>query len=568
MSEHDLIHDFLLGQERAFVIPAEALGSEGMSPSFRAAVCDVRNVSTDWLDMFDAAFAAYWARATDLATRSPRFWLPPRVQNVLIAGPDEPAPPFSQPFYRASWTMYASDFDPESSNTEFAAYLFLHQERMAQTQQILSAFVQNLSYWLTRSDRDVALFRAGATRSGRPDAATFVALADAMDVIRKLYDLDLRRPAAKGGKPLLGIPPTGLAATHSQIEKLQSMGQRIGAAAEGAIAAFGKRYVAGAAGGFDALRRWLEEARPNVLVVGRPNEILWAPTGDGDEAAFREIAGSISEPVAEGLMADLRVVGACTSRFLASLRRPDELPAAHDEMEQRGLSYIHVKRNLVAYSLTDSEGRRLSAPSPTYDRLMLAARTIHEWGHQAVDGGWVPVSSERRDAFASLNAELAVLFEEIVNHAPSAVMAGARADLGALSQATGAIGRALADYAQSRMPDFQANLLSQRYLTRSQAEAYVRNNVYCLNGVMPPAQVFRQLARYAYEYQYLRFSDMADRYGYFRTTTWFDRRFIASGVVTASRVESLFALMSAICDCYHVDEAAFDFGEAAPGSPP
>ncbi|MCB9852538.1 MAG: hypothetical protein H6819_05545 [Phycisphaerales bacterium] len=563
MSDHDPIYEFSLGQAGAFVIPAEVLGAEGIAPEFQMAMRDERGVSADWIGLFNAAFGLFWRRTEHLARRAPRFWMPPRVQNTLIAGSDEPVLPFSQPFYRASWTLFDSDFDPDVSNVEFASYLILHQERMAQTQQILSAFVQNLSYWLDRSDAEIAMFRGGAAKSSRPDAATFRVLADSMETIRGLHDVDLK-PPPRGGKPMMQVPPTGLAATQSQIEKLQRIGHDIGQAAEATISAFGRRYRGTTSEGFELLCRWLDAERPKAIVTGKPDEILWSPDGDADSALFREIAGTISTPVAESMIADLAVVGDCTSRFLASLRRADQLPPAHDEMEQRGLSYIHVRRNLVAYSLTDPAGNRLGAPSPTFDRLMLAARTIHEWGHQAVDAGWVPIADEHADAFASSNGELAALFDEIVTNAPAPMRGAARSDLGELSRASGQIGRSLAAYAQSRMPDFQANLLSQHFLTRAQAEAYVRNNVYCLVGVYPPAQVFRQLARYAYEYQYLRFSGMADRDRYFRSTTWFDRQFVASGFVTDDRVRALFRLMASICDCYAVDATAFDFEAARP----
>lgn len=559
MTTTQSINEFMLGQSRAFVIPGEVLSSKGISDAFQSAMQGERGISTEWIELFNEAFALYWERTADLARRAPRFWLPPRVQNVLIAGPDEPALPFAQPFYRASWTMYASDFDPEHSDVEFATYLFLHQERMAQTQQILAAFVQNLPYWLDRMMQEVRDFQAAAKRATRPDAAAFCELADALPMVRTLHDSVLRPPTKKTRGPLMEVPPTSLLATQPELASLQSLGSNIGRAVEGTMAAFAARYRSTTTDGFEALRAWLEEARPDVIVTAKPNEILWSPDGNADAIAFREVAGRISPEVSESIRADLGVIGECTRRFLDSLREPEALPPVHEDMEQQGLSYLHIERNLVAYSLTDPVGNRLGAPTPTYDRLMLAARTIHEWGHQAVDAGWVPVPEEKADTFASLNSDLVRLFDEIVSNAPAEIMAVARADLGALSRASGEVGRALSAYAQSRMPDFQANLLSQHYLARPEAEAYVRNNVYCLNGVYPPAQLFRQLARYAYEYQYLRFSDMDDRDGYFRGSTWFDRQFIDAGVVSGEQARALFELLGAICDCYCVDEAAFRF---------
>ena len=61
--------------------------------------------------------------------------------------------------------LYASDFDPEFSTSEFAAYQFVHAERMGLLQEVTQAAVRNLAYWLDRTDREIGVFCAGCVRS-------------------------------------------------------------------------------------------------------------------------------------------------------------------------------------------------------------------------------------------------------------------------------------------------------------------------------------------------------------------------------------------------------------------
>jgi hypothetical protein len=69
-----------------------------------------------------------------------------------------------------------------------------------------------------------------------------------------------------------------------------------------------------------------------------------------------------------------------------------------------------------------------------------------------------------------------------------------------------------------------------------------------------------RLARHSYEVQYLRFSLMEDWRGYFFGSTWFDRNFVDTGLVTRARVEEAFATVASICSCYAIDESALVVG--------
>ena len=65
------------------------------------------------------------------------------------------------------------------------------------------------------------------------------------------------------------------------------------------------------------------------------------------------------------------------------------------------------------------------------------------------------------------------------------------------------------------------------------------------------------LVRYLYEFQYLRFSAVADRRTFFLRSTWFDADFIDRGVLDEATFDALTAAVAGICDCYAVDESRF-----------
>jgi hypothetical protein len=53
---------------------------------------------------------------------------------------------------------------------------------------------------------------------------------------------------------------------------------------------------------------------------------------------------------------------------------------------------------------------------------------------------------------------------------------------------------------------------------------------------------------------------MEDWRGYFFGSTWFDRNFVDTGLVTRARVEEAFATVASICSCYAIDESALVVG--------
>src|SRR4029077_20269193 len=85
------------------------------------------------------------------------------------------------------------------------------------------------------------------------------------------------------------------------------------------------------------------------------------------------------------------------------------LPAPDADSAQSGYSYLHRERGLIAYNLHEPGMERLRGPALPFARAMLAARTMHEWAHLAVDAGWVRRSVDAdgwRERVAALAAAL------------------------------------------------------------------------------------------------------------------------------------------------------------------
>src|SRR5437016_2571202 len=109
-----------------------------MTPAFAVHVAARAGWTRERIALFDAAFALYWARGTDLARRT-RTWPPPRRRHVAIVTEPLAVRPYAQLLNTTAWTLHASDFDPDRSHPEFAAYLLALGDRMALTGEVTTA---------------------------------------------------------------------------------------------------------------------------------------------------------------------------------------------------------------------------------------------------------------------------------------------------------------------------------------------------------------------------------------------------------------------------------------------
>ncbi|MCG8409590.1 MAG: hypothetical protein MI923_30660 [Phycisphaerales bacterium] len=551
------LYDYYLSDKRMFLIPIEHLSANGMSATFQDLLLERSLVSEGWIELFNEAFRHYDQRASDLAAQAPRHWFPSRLQHACIVTEPARVRPYSQPFNKCSWLLYETDFDPATSNREFAAFQFFQAERLGLVREVISASLRNLSYYLICTDEEIERFCEGCRRSNRPDAVAYRAVAEAMPWIRRLYHESLKKPVLATIEPLIKIPQTGLLIPRSLQANLDELIGTWTKTAQDAMAEFQTAHQPRKGLHTEKLCGWLEATQPCVLITGPPERVLWDPDKPREIEAVRSALGDTADEIAKSIEADLQVIDERSRGFFMSLRRPEDLPMPHTEMEESGLSYLHVGRRMIAYNLLDKVTDRLNLPSPPYERDMLAARTIHEWGHQAVDAGLVPIATSRQADHEQYYEQLADLLDEIYRNAPAGARSITAASMARLADRDESPGHALARVATNRVCDFQANLLSQNYLTLAERETYIRNNVYALILESAGTELFQRLARHVYEYQYLRFSRIDDPLAYFLGSTWFGEQYLKTGILTDTQFKNLLSVVGKLCDCYEVDQSKF-----------
>ena len=558
------LFDYYFAHDGIFVIPIEHLSSVGLSRSFEDDVLKRGVFNRESIELFNQAFTTYWKRALDLHHKAPRFWFPPRVQHICIVTQPNRVRPYYLPFNKNSWTVYASDFDPALSTLEFATYQLFHVERMALLQQIGPAsLAANLSYFLTLGQKHLRDFATGCRKTPRPDAKGFRALAEAMSWIQKLYHEQLKRPT-------LALPQarvmrqTGLVLPGSLSNKLDRLLQSWLNCASDVLqqhrGTFTRRAVPET-----KISRWLSEMQPPLLVTGAKGRILWAPDAPEETAELHASLAELTEQGEERILKDLDIVGFHSRRFLESLRVPQELANPAPDLAEEGLSYIHGERKLVAYNIGPGEfENRLWESSPPYERLMLAARTIHEWTHVAAESGWVIIPTGRKSDWRALTDELAELFEEMYAVAPTAIRKQTARELAMSEGESGRLGQAVLKRMLHRAEDFMCNLLAKKFLSPDEMDTYARNNVYSHWDEDASGGIYVQLCRQAYEFQYLRLSRIEDPMDWFLKSTWFTERFIQTGVISEALFERLMTNVAQICDGYQIDESKFNFSSLGP----
>ena len=331
---------------------------------------------------------------------------------------------------------------------------------MGLTRNVLAGVVQNLGWWLVRSDEEVAAFQAAAARTTRPDAVGCRALAAALGWIRRLYDETLRPPVLLLPERLLRLDGTGLllpGSAHAEMERfMRTWTDTAQRSADRFLVPHAKRRRDHG----EELCGFLRDEQPHLLVTGRNGAVIWDPERPAETRTLQAELRGIGATTAAGLRADLETVASRSRGFLASLVQPDALPAPHPGTEQGGLAYMHAARRMVAYNVREPGMRRLQEPAPPFERLLLGARTVHEWCHLAVDAGWVAVPAERTEEYTAIQGELRALLQEVFDAAPAPLRAGAWPDLARLPGFAGQPGAVLAAMPVARMEDWQSNLLA------------------------------------------------------------------------------------------------------------
>lgn len=544
-----MLDELYFHDPRLTLVPLEHLSPNGVDPAFAARLARRPGWSEGRAALLGRGLALYWRRMEDLARRS-GYLPPPRLRNVAVVHEADAVRPYASLLNESTWTTYDDDLDPDRSHPELVAYLLAHADRMAQTREVTLVAVHLAPWWFERSDEERAAFARAAAAATRPDADAYRAIAEALPWLRALRHERLRRPRERRGyRP---IPDTGLLVPRASEHLPEQLVARCREVATATLSAFRTRWRGPNEGAARALCERLAADAPPLLVTGRAR-VLWDPDAPERVAELERELAVAGRAVVEEIGLDLQVVAERSRAFLAALRDPASLPPPDSHAAQSGYAYMHRTRGLVAYDLHEPGIERLEGPPLPYARAMLAARTVHEWAHRAVDGGFVPRTVDD-GTWAQLVERLARLLDEAIAGAPRALRERCAADLRVLAR-EGSPGAALAAIFLTRLPDYQANLLGWRFLTRVERETYVRHNVRPLGREYPPERFWRMLVRYLYEMQYLELSEVADGRAYFRAATGCDRELLESGALTEERLAALADAAQALCAAHAVDES-------------
>ena len=540
--------DYCASQPGMLVLPIEVLSDTGLDSQAATAYQQRGLLTRSECQRIDQMMVKYCKRANQLGRASPQ-WFPARIQHLCLITNGVKTRPYFQPFHASSWLLYRDDIADSTSSLELSIFLLFQAERQYLQQQIGASLMSNLGYFLIMNEAQIEDFRAGCMRSPRPDAAAYRALADAMPMVQGLHHEHFKRPQEVLQDHLRLA--NGLIVTAQQQQSLDALHQQWMAAAKSVIDSHRASTSRPNAYSGKALMAWLDSESPHLVLVGGDKEVLWQGGGTAAEG-LNVLLARLSPEAEESIIQDLKVVDAKSRQFLQSLLKPDELvPPAH-WMTEGGLSYIHGDTNRIAYSLTDDPDR-LWQVSPPYERLMLAARTIHEWGHQAAESGWVRINPERMQERKTGEQQLVELLDQIVSELPNAMKPALIAAFNPTGESSQTPGQQVLKGLLRRIDDYMANFLARHYLTREEMDTYVRNNVGSRVLDYAPEQALKHLLRIAYEYQYLHLSSIRDSRIWFNKSTWLEPLLVTPGIVSLESFVRLTDQIARICDCYEID---------------
>ncbi len=562
-----ILAELYFADPRTHLIPIEHLSPEGVTPAYGRELARRLPYAAAALDLLNTAFPLYWQRSAELAGRT-NTWATPRLRNLAIVDSSAAIPPYVQLLNTSTWTLFDVDFQLETSSPEFLAYLLVHGDRMSLTGDATNAALLNAAYWFDRSAAEIADFEAGARTSTRPDGEAFTLLADALPWMRRIRHETLRPPAsgATGYRPITG---SGLLVPR-EIEgnPLQLLSAWKGVA-EGALARYYERYRQPSAPALTEILEWLRDSSPRLVITGRKNRVLWDHEHADRIGSLRGELRNSGEEVLHSIRADLEVLDHNSRTFLSRCASPAELQP-NEDIGQDGYTYLYRGRPLLAYNLHETHLERLRVPSLPFARLMLGARAYHEWCHLAVDAGWV----RTRTSAAPLVRNAINAIDNALDAAPSRAIALCRASLDDLRRRHSetlidwggetidvdgsSYGAALVRMLLPRVADFKANLLAATMQSLGEREAYVRQNIRSLRWEYRREELWQMLARYVYELQYMRFSDIADTHRCFLTSTWFESDYLSTEILSRATFEHLDETFACLLDVFEIDTDKID----------
>lgn len=537
---------------RLDLIPAEHLAADGIDEDWTDALRARGGWSDGHIATLEAAIELYWDRYDDLAEKA-GYLSPPRLRSIGVIRDPESVRPYAQILNESTSTLYLQDLHPELSHPEFVAYLLAFGERAAETGEMLKVAVHLAPWWFDRSEEECAAFANAAQSATRPDARLYRAIANALPWLRRLRHRRLR-PARKSSG-YREIPGTGLLVPRANEGDPDELIGQIQRSATDTLRSFHSKHGSSTGGPHDEFLEWLADAKPAVLITDARERVLWDPEKAAACGTLHARIASCGDEVVTSIREDLQCIDERSRRFLASVRDVASLPLPDGDAAQSGYSFLHRTRRIIGYNLDEPGIERREVPAIPYARAMLGARTLHEWGHLAVDAGWVPRDVDGA-LWDELRQALAAQLDELIRSLPKATATAVKQDIADLSVSTSA-GEALVDIFERRLPDYQANLLAARYQNEAEREAYVRQNIRPVRREYDASRVLRMLVRYLYEMQYLGFSRVEDPRAYFFETTWFESDFFDTGILDEERLDLLATAAHRLCDAHRIETERF-----------
>jgi hypothetical protein len=547
---------FCLAHANAFLVPAEALGEQGVEPGFGELLVGEGRLTADQLERLDAGFRLYWQRCAALHSMAPRSWFPPRKTNLLIAAEPRGITPYLEPFGGTSSLMYLQDLD---SHPEFVAALILHMERLSLLRSVPATFAFNLSYWFERDAASRSAFAAAARRSTRLDAAAFVALADAFDWIDDVLHDPLHLPHQELAEPYLHIDGADLYVPKRLQPQLVALGTDAEAAVRVAFENSAPSGTTTSPRALDELCDWLIEAHAHVIVHGPNGGTLWSPQHN-DPIRVRRVLADANDSAVASIHADLRIIDERSRQFLERVKDVEELPTQCAVLETGGGAYIDAARRAVVYELQQPAFDTRAGSAPPYHRLLLGARVMHEWGHIAHAARILLLPEHHRPAYLEARAELGAAFLRIVDCIPPSVRPAVDEELRMIEPDRDKLPNALSRRTLGRVGDYLANMMMSRLIPVEEMQAYVRTNVR--HHLDEQLGLVSELARYAYEIHYLDLAGLPR--SYFYGTSRFPDHFIATGILSLANAEALFDAAGRVLACYEIDETRLTLPAQAP----
>lgn len=553
---HPTLRRLCLSPDKAFLVPAEVLGEDGVGSSFGNWLVSEGRLTRDQLGCLSRGFGLYWQRCGALFSKAPASWFPPRRTNLVIASEARGILPYLEPFKGTSSLLYTADFD---TDPEYVAALIVHMERLSLVRSPPATVSFNLSYWFEIDAASRAAFNAAARRSTRPDASAFIALADALEWVDELLHDPLRLPQQQLSEPFLHIEGADLYVP----KRLQPQLSALGAAVESAVhAAFevtapavgtqGSRLV-------DELCDWLISTHAQVILHGPNGGTLWSPEHDDPIRVKRALAEANEDAVA-GIHADLRVIDERSREFLSRVKDVSSLPTYCAVLEKGSGTYIDAARRAVVYELQQPAFNATVCASPPFHRQLLGARVMHEWGHVAHTAKILRLSEAKRADYVNARTELGTTFMRVVESVPGQVRAAVEEELLSIEPCRADLSKALARKTLGRVGDYLANMMMSRLIPGEEMQAYVRTNV--THHLDEHLGLVSELARYAYEIHYLDLAGLPR--SYFYGTSRFPDHFIATGILSLANAEALFDAAGRVLACYEIDETRLTLPAQAP----